>query len=83
MSWRHTRSPTSLSLYFTTISPSSVRSFFQPPIVVAQRISTVLDADLILVLEHGRIVARGTHAALMESSPVYREIYDSQLGRRA
>jgi ATP-binding cassette subfamily B protein len=51
--------------------------------VVAQRISTVLDADLILVLEHGRIVARGTHAALMESSPVYREIYDSQLGRRA
>ena len=49
--------------------------------VVAQRISTVLDADVIVVLEKGRIVARGTHAELMASSPVYREIYDSQLGK--
>ena len=48
--------------------------------VVAQRISTVLDADTIVVLEKGRIVAQGTHAELMVGSPVYREIYDSQLG---
>jgi ATP-binding cassette subfamily B protein len=48
--------------------------------VVAQRISSVLRADQILVLEGGRIVARGTHAELLHSSPVYREIYDSQLG---
>ncbi|CAN5202112.1 ABC transporter ATP-binding protein [soil metagenome] len=48
--------------------------------VVAQRISTVLDADTILVLDRGRIVARGTHRELLETSKVYREIYDSQLG---
>jgi ATP-binding cassette subfamily B protein len=48
--------------------------------VVAQRISTVLDADTILVLDKGRIVAEGTHRELMVSSPVYREIFDSQLG---
>ena len=48
--------------------------------VVAQRISTVLEADTILVLDKGRIVAKGTHRELMTESPVYREIYDSQLG---
>jgi ATP-binding cassette subfamily B protein len=48
--------------------------------VVAQRISTVLRADKIIVLEGGRIAAQGTHRALLESSPIYREIFDSQLG---
>ena len=48
--------------------------------VVAQRISTVLNADKIIVLDQGRIAAEGTHSELMETSPVYREIYDSQLG---
>ncbi|GIV77520.1 MAG: ABC transporter ATP-binding protein [Litorilinea sp.] len=47
--------------------------------VIAQRISTVLHADLILVLEKGRIVAQGKHADLMEESPIYAEIYRSQL----
>jgi ATP-binding cassette subfamily B protein len=47
--------------------------------VIAQRISTVLNADLILVLERGRIVAQGTHEELMEQSPIYAEIYSSQL----
>ncbi len=47
--------------------------------VIAQRISTVLNADLILVLEKGRIVARGRHRELMETSPQYAEIYHSQL----
>lgn len=48
--------------------------------VVAQRISTVLKADRIVVLDRGRIVAQGTHAEVMRASPVYQEIYASQLG---
>jgi len=48
--------------------------------VIAQRVSTVLNADRILVLDEGRIVADGTHRTLLETSPVYREIYESQLG---
>ena len=48
--------------------------------VVAQRISTVLEADTILVLDKGSVGAEGTHRELMTTSPVYREIYDSQLG---
>ncbi len=48
--------------------------------VVAQRISTVLHADKILVVDEGQIVAQGTHSELMQSSPVYQEIYASQLG---
>jgi ATP-binding cassette subfamily B protein len=49
--------------------------------IVAQRINSVLNADQILVLEHGRIAAQGTHQELLASSPIYREIYESQLGR--
>ena len=48
--------------------------------LVAQRISAVLTADLILVLEEGRIVAKGSHKELLTSSPEYRSIYESQLG---
>ena len=48
--------------------------------VVAQRISSVLRADQIVVLERGRIVATGTHEQLLRDSSAYREIYDSQLG---
>lgn len=48
--------------------------------VVAQRISTVLNADKIVVLDRGQITAIGTHAELMQSSKIYQEIYDSQLG---
>ncbi len=47
--------------------------------VIAQRISTVRNADLILVLDKGQIVAQGTHRELMENSPIYAEIYSSQL----
>ncbi|MBN1874501.1 MAG: ABC transporter ATP-binding protein [Anaerolineae bacterium] len=48
--------------------------------VIAQRISTVLNAHKILVLDDGRVVAEGTHRELLASSPIYREIYESQLG---
>lgn len=48
-------------------------------VVIAQRISTVLNADQILVLDQGRIVARGVHEELMEESAIYAEIYHSQL----
>ncbi|HYN88307.1 MAG TPA: ABC transporter ATP-binding protein, partial [Ardenticatenaceae bacterium] len=47
--------------------------------VIAQRISTVVNADLILVLDKGRIVARGTHEELLEESEIYADIYYSQL----
>jgi ATP-binding cassette, subfamily B, multidrug efflux pump len=48
-------------------------------IIVAQRVSTILDADQILVLEHGEIVARGTHEELLAGSPTYQEIVQSQI----
>ena len=48
-------------------------------IVVAQRVSTIVDADEILVLDDGRVVARGTHAELLDGSPEYAEIVASQL----
>jgi ATP-binding cassette subfamily B multidrug efflux pump len=49
-------------------------------VLVAQRISSVLGADKIVVLERGRIAAEGTHRQLMANCLTYREIYDSQLG---
>lgn len=49
-------------------------------IIVAQRISSVLAADVIVVLDRGSVAAQGTHAQLLESSPIYQEIYESQLG---
>ncbi|MDX1413495.1 MAG: ABC transporter ATP-binding protein [Candidatus Promineifilaceae bacterium] len=51
--------------------------------VIAQRISTVLNADQILVLDQGRIVDRGVHEELMENSAIYAEIYHSQLAEDA
>ena len=47
--------------------------------IIAQRISTVRNADQILVLGNGRLVAQGTHEELMETSPIYTDIYYSQL----
>jgi ATP-binding cassette subfamily B protein len=49
-------------------------------IIVAQRISTVLRADKIIVIDRGKIAAEGTHQELMKSSEIYQEIYESQLG---
>lgn len=58
----------------------ATRAFSRTSLVVAQRISTVLRADKIVVLDEGRIAAQGTHQELMRSSPIYQEIYESQLG---
>jgi ATP-binding cassette subfamily B protein len=51
-------------------------------IIVAQRISTVMQADHIMVMEQGRILGYGTHEELMESCGLYRDIFRSQMGRR-
>jgi ATP-binding cassette subfamily B protein len=52
-------------------------------VVVAQRVSTILDADHIVVLDEGRVVGSGTHAELMRACVEYREIVESQLGAAA
>lgn len=49
-------------------------------VVVAQRVSSVMNSDLILVLDDGKIIGMGTHAQLVESCEIYREISDSQIG---
>ena len=48
-------------------------------LIIAQRVSSVQDADLILVLDGGRIAASGTHDQLLQSSDIYREVYESQV----
>ena len=48
-------------------------------LIVAQRVSTIMDADRIIVLEDGRIVGSGTHRELLAGNNVYREIVSSQL----
>ncbi len=52
-------------------------------IMVAQRISTILDADRILVVDDGQIVGMGTHKELLETCPLYREIAEIQMGKEA
>ncbi len=49
-------------------------------VIVAQRISSIMHSDLILVMEDGRITGRGTHDELQNSCPLYKEISDSQIG---
>jgi ATP-binding cassette subfamily B protein len=52
-------------------------------LIVAQRVSTIVDADQILVLENGEIIGRGRHSELLESCPTYAEIVESQIGQGA
>ena len=47
-------------------------------LIIAQRVSSVMNADRILVIDEGKIVAFGKHAELMESCAIYRETYESQ-----
>ena len=59
---------------FRTHIPGTTR------LIISQRISSIEDADRILVLENGRISGFDTHKALLENNSVYREIYDAQTG---
>ncbi|MFD0682186.1 MULTISPECIES: ABC transporter ATP-binding protein [unclassified Paenibacillus] len=59
------------------------QSAYTTRIVIAQRISSVLEADTIIVLEDGQVVAEGNHAELYRTSAVYQDIYKSQLGEEA
>ena len=51
-------------------------------IIIAQRISSVIDADMIIVMNDGKITGIGTHAQLLESNTEYREIYSSQTEKK-
>ena len=50
-----------------------------PKIIIAQRISSVQDADMIVVMDNGKIKDIGTHDELIKSSEIYREVYTSQM----
>ena len=47
-------------------------------LIIAQRVTSVMDADWIVVLDEGRVAAQGTHRELLETCPIYREVYESQ-----
>ena len=49
-------------------------------IIIAQRVNSVMDSDQIVVLDNGRVHMTGTHAELLAKSPIYRELYESQMG---
>ena len=60
-----------------------LRSVTEPAkLIIAQRVSTILDADQILVLDQGRLTGRGTHQELLENCPAYREIVESQMQKK-
>ena len=61
----------------------AIRSMPNPPttFIVSQRAASVRYADVILVLDDGRLVGKGTHGELLETCPVYQEIYYSQFSR--
>ncbi len=67
-----------------TATDAAIRSAFRSglsgmtTIIIAQRIASVMDADKIIVMNDGRIVALGAHEELMKSSPIYREVFESQ-----
>ena len=67
-----TRTDALIRAGFRTYIPETTK------IIIAQRVASVQDADLILVMDNGRIADSGTHEELLSSSPIYREVYESQ-----
>ena len=69
-----------------THTDSLIREAFKTEIpevtkfIIAQRVLSIKDCDIILVMDDGKIIAKGTNDELMENSPVYREIYETQMG---
>lgn len=60
-----------------------LRSVTEPAkLIIAQRVSTIMGADQILVLDQGRLTGRGTHQELLENCPAYREIVESQMQKK-
>ena len=49
-------------------------------VVIAQRVSSIMGLDTIMVLDEGRIIGMGTHEELLASTPQYRDIYETQMG---
>jgi len=67
-----TRTDALIRAGFRTYIPETTK------IIIAQRVASVMDADMILIMENGRIVDRGTHGELLARSQIYREIYQQQ-----
>ena len=67
-----------------TATDAKIRSAFAnelrntTKLIIAQRVTSVMDADLILVMDDGRVVAQGTHGELMKTCDIYRDVYESQ-----
>ncbi len=67
-----TRTDTAIRAAFAQELPGTTK------LIIAQRVSSVQEADLILVMDGGRIAAQGTHETLLKTSDIYREVYESQ-----
>ena len=69
-----------------TTTDAKIRQAFRQSVpgmtrlIIAQRVSSVMDADRIIVLKNGEIDGFGTHEELLESNEIYRDIYESQTG---
>jgi len=67
-----TRTDALIRAGFKTYIPETTK------IIIAQRIASVMEADMILVMDNGRIAQMGTHDELMQTSEIYREVYEQQ-----
>ena len=67
-----TRTDALIRAGFKTYIPDTTK------LIIAQRVASVMDADMILIMDNGRIADRGTHEELLARSAIYREIYTQQ-----
>ena len=61
-------------MHFKTYIPETTK------IIIAQRIASVQDSDIIIVMDNGKISASGTHSELLTTSKIYQEVYNQQMG---